>query len=255
MLFAQLQEITELDKRINQMHEELAALYRRRHDILDPAFSQAPVTMQTFATLPTPEKIAEQEYLRLQAQWQRIGLAIPSRKILKRRLIKANEVKRTLGNANSELKDNMAIVLIPPTSSLAFPFTTRLRKHQPFVLTDDYVCRELTQLVSSNSWRVLLVYDKLEGLALQDPHELEANDAYLLAGYDLRALGVYEYAVFSLHCTEIIDKKSWTILFAKDGRANLRPCVTFTANRFFFDLDDMGNLFGDDYFRPAVEID
>jgi hypothetical protein len=253
MLASQLKEITEIDQCIEDMHRELAQLYARRSAILQPAVDE-PQSAASSKVQINSETWAEQEYARLSQLWQTCGINVPAYRTLQKRLSKARQVMEDMAAADKRLRGNLSVVLVPPTKLLPFPFTAEARRHQQFIKTNDYVSYELSDVAPSAKWRVLVVYNQPEGLPIRTPKDVIASKQYMIGGHDARAFGAYEYAAFSIHAEQPIEQNSWAVLFHEQREDGLLPCVTFTDGRFFFDLDDMDNLFGDDYYRPAVEV-
>lgn len=247
MLLTQFKEVSKIDTRIQKIHQELAELYERR-SVLAQAGELRFVPSDNRATA------IEKEYAHLVNVWHRYGLKPPTLKYLKPSLTRAMGVMQDLIAAKPELKGQLALVLVPPTKELQQALASRLSV-QRFVHALDSIDPELPHPEVRLKWRVFVMYTAAEGLAWASARTMLADNLYKIGGHDANALGQQEYAALTLHRTEVIDEASWSML-PRDLNADTEvlPCATFENGRYRFDHDDLDNIFGDNRFRPAVEV-
>lgn len=262
MLLSQLTEVNEIDNRISQIHGELSQLYLQRSTLLQNV-PQMPVTA---GQQPAPQAAmapvlgseanewAEAQYEALVAVWRQYGVALPSHRTMKTRLLKAHKTLQDIAQAKPEWQNGMTAVFVPASSALSFPVDGTMRAKQPFITSPDYTETNLPAVTVDKQWRLLLVYKEAEGLYAGSLEMMLDKKEQKVAGHDVTALGLREYLAFSLQQTKPVDVQTWTIL-PKDRIGNDQvPCVSYTQGQFRFVTDEVNSVFGDNRFRPAIEI-
>jgi hypothetical protein len=250
MLLTQFKEVSKIDTRIQKIHQELAELYERRNVLtkageLHFALAGYPVSQSTSI---------EKQYDHLVAVWSRYGLKPPTLKYLKQSLNRAMGIMDDMIAAKPELHGRLGLVLVPPTKDLQQAAANRTST-QKFVYATDSIDSELPQANTSLKWRLFVMYTGQEGLVWASARTLLADELYRIGGHDASALGQQEYTALTLQATDAIDQESWSMLLGDANEdAEVLPCGSFENGRYRFDRDDLDNIFGDNRFRPAVEV-
>jgi len=253
-----LKTIMDLDERINTIHDELATLYAERLAITveePPKKADKKITVaKRTATNAMRKDWARTQYDKLQSVWRCYDLTLPPIAKLRSKLEKSYNIVKELENAEPQLIDKLAVVLVPPSSALPFPVSNKLRYSQGFSDGQDYVTASAPKLSASRDWRVLVIYAGEHGLSYGTSSTILKTKSYCIADYDTRALGAAEYAALSLQYQQPIDDGTWTLLL-KSVRKN-EPVLSagFHAGRFRFDTDEADAGFDIDTYRPAVEV-
>lgn len=251
MLLNQLNQVTEIDNLITEIQDELSQLYQERSSLLNGTGVKQQSLPQLVKTKQA-DWVAEQ-YRNLAAVWAQYSIAIPSLTSLKPRLNKAYKTIKALEAAKPDWIDWLRVILVPPTNKFSFPVAAELRMSQSFVTSADSLDASLPTVKKDAVWRVLVVYAADEGL-YSGSLEMMLKQDNKVAGYDTTALGVREYAAFSMHLIQPVDTQSWSILPKGQTKAEQVPCVAFVDGQFRFDSDEVNSVFGDNRFRPAVEV-
>lgn len=258
MLLTQLKDILDIDTRISDMHRELANLYAIRSSMVEPEYG---TSQNQTKELDGIEKVSpdistwcRQQYGALVDSWNTYDIKIPSYKHLQNRLKQARSVIEELSKTKPEIKDNLSIILVPPTKLIGLPLSIQIRKGSRSNRPVDYINPDLAMPAISKKWQLLVAYTAVSGLYLGSPETILTSKNYMIAGHDTRALGLLEYAAMSLQLADTIDNKSWTILLKGTPRGGQLPCATYQDGRLRFDVGDIDSVFGDDRFRPAVAL-
>lgn len=256
--------ISAIDYRISNLHSELMELYRRR-SALSRNNSQLSMDMiaNPWEALETARiyqaKWLEGQYQKLQADWSQYGIKIPSLANLSLSLATAHKIIKELSQVKPELRNNLEILLVPPTKTLGFPVKDEYRKKQYQVSGADVIEADFPTPTADKKWKLLVVYVAPAGLYLGSPDKILKDELYMIAGHDCRALGANEYNALSLQKNSRLDTDTWTLLMKKDKKnkttSGLVGVATFSGNRYRFDTDDINSMFGDIRFRPAIEIE
>lgn len=249
MLAKQLKRVTEIDARINDIHRELGVLYEERAELLDNKLEKA---TPTDSRELYRQRWIDQQYQHLGSIWGKYGVKLPAKKTLQSKLGKAYDTIAELSVNVFEFENTLSVVLVPPTKSMEFPVYSAWRESQN-MRVNDFVNADLPKPASQKGWRLLVVFSAPQGLYLGSPASIIKDKKYEFAGVDMRALGVNEYAALSLQNPEI-DAGSWSVLLKNTINGNLVACAGRVNNHFRFDLVESNSVFGDDRFRPAVEI-
>lgn len=256
--------ISAIDYRISNLHSELMELYRRRSS-LSRSSSQLSMDMiaNPWEALETARiyqaKWLDEQYQKLQADWSQYGIKIPGLANLRLPLATAHKVIKELSQTKPELRNNLEILLVPPTKLIGFPVKDDHRRKQYQVSGADVVEAGFSAPAADKNWKLLVAYSAPAGLYLGSPDKILKDELYMIAGYDTRALGANEYNALSLQKNSRIDTDTWTLLMKKDKKDKTAPglvsVASFSANRYRFDTDDSNSMFGDIRFRPAIEIE
>lgn len=251
MLLKHLEQVAEIDDMINQIHEELVDLYRERAHLMGTKPGKLPTLPQAVARKRS-DWTAEQ-YENLKMAWAQYDISIPAYATLKKRLQKARTVIEKLTKAEPTWKDKLQVVLVPPTSKLQFPVQAELRMKQDWITTPDYV-DALLHTPKATTWQVMVVYGANEGLYMGSPEMMLNKKNSKVANYDITKLGVREYAAFSLQNGSSVDTQTWTVLPKQRLSDGKMACVAYIDGQYRFDVDEVNGVFGDNRFRPAIEV-
>lgn len=248
MLLTQFKEVSKIDTQIQRIHRDLAQLYKRRDALMQAKGNGNALPV---AVAPVP---LEKEYDRLVAIWQQYGLKPPTYKYLKPALARATGILRDMVAAKPELQGYLSLVLVPPSKELQQALAQRSSVQQ-FVQAADSADPAVPRPAIHLKWRLFVMHTGREGLAWASARTLLADQLYMIAGHDARALGRSEYIALTLHRARPMDQENWTMLLRDaDIDTELLPCVTFDHGRYCYNYDDLDNIFGDNRFRPAVEV-
>lgn len=252
MLLKHLDQVAEIDDMINQIHDELADLYRERSVLMGGKITASPKFHKVIAA--KQNDWMTDQYQALKATWKQYDVTVPAYATLKTRLQKARKAIAKLEAAKPDWKDQLEVVLVPPTNKLSFPLEDKVRLQQTGVTTPDYVDTVLKAPKSSSKWRVLVVYSANEAVYMGSSEMMLDAKNRKVAGYDVTKLGLAEYAAFSLQQTAPVDTQTWTILPKERVGDSQVACVAYVDGQYRFDIDDINDVFGDNRFRPAIEI-
>lgn len=250
MLYKQLQRITEIDKHIHKLHEQLADYYAERARLTDgKSFLTPPpnatVTDVPFVSTTDPHQLYEQ----LHATWLANGIKLPTFKTLQKRLTHAATIIDTLVSGNSQLENNLYVIAVPPTKQ----FNTLL--HDAASLPHDYVFSEdyqQTKLKTRSAWTIVVVSGLDFSLPVETLTENLGQNEFTYKNYDCRALGVHEIIAADIQGIDIMIDNNWTLLLKDATDATYVPCVTKQGNTVVFDIDDTRCLLGNNYLQPAI---
>lgn len=261
MLLTELKKVIEIDGRISRLHRELTALYEERAN-----YVQSPnhtISLQTDGGVVSegttakisPELWSEQQHTDLKKIWSSYHLAIPTLAQLKPRLLNAHAAIEALEKSDNNFKNNLVVLLVPPSKELSPARLKHFRAAQAFISIDDYINPELMTDDNHRNWRVIVVFNEPIALNWGSAKNILTKKKYLIAGYDTRALGLSEHLAFSLQNSQPVDKDTWTSLL-KDCQADteLVASVTFFKGQYRYEIDDVEGIFGDERYRPAIEI-
>ncbi|PLS81195.1 hypothetical protein CYG49_02585 [Candidatus Saccharibacteria bacterium] len=261
MLLKELHKVSEIDNRINTLHKELIQLYNERSKLMqlneqaiskDAKESNTPVVAQ--ADDDKREDWAEKKHQQLEMAWNLLDISIPTYRKLQDKLLKAYDVIEKIGTTRPEIAESMDVLLVPPTKVMGFPVKKRFRQQQSFVTGYDNIAKDVKKAQGSREWRILVMYADREGLYLGKPQTIIEEQAYMIGEFDARALGAQEYMALSLQLKNPIDEGTSTILLKNFSGQGSAPCATFARGSFSIQSDEICGIFGDDRFRPAVEI-
>lgn len=267
MLLADFKAVLKIDDQIDDLQNRLNALYSTRARYIDsarlPAQQQVSTPISTLSlgleafaapTSTNKTKWLDGQYGALKAIWTSYGLTIPSKKTLTPRLSNAKQILDKLATNHPELAGKFDIVLVPPTALLNEQSIATLRLQQPLLCTTDHFDSSITFGKTTRNWRVLVAHSGVDGLSLGSAENILATKSYKIAGFDMRALGVYEYMALSLQSDFAIDTKAWSLLLKgtkqTDSLVVSAACVDGT---YRYEQDDIHG-FGAESFRPAVEV-
>jgi len=253
MLLTHLREVTEIDGKIDVIHRELAALYRTR-SLLMGSTRGSSVSMQAPNTTVSPPQKSEQLYRRLAGVWERYNLDIPPYAQIKAKFIKANEILAAITASYPEIAGNFEVVAVPPSKMMAFPIATGLRARQRLCALPDFANNTVGTPAVQPGWQFILAYSANSSLYAGSPKKILEFKTYMLAGYDMRAMGLREYAALTLQKDSLIDEESWTVLLKGRTKNSLIPYVGSRQGRYRFDLEEADNILDDDGFRPAIKL-
>ena len=262
MILKQFQKVFDIDNRIAQMHSELFELYKQRAEIVNPS-GKSPTAKQTWRQKLGPSESqrgvsakiwALKSHEELVQKWQFYGIKLPEYKKLEAKLGAAHELLATITGLMPELQNKMELVALPPAKYCSFPVKPELRQLQHPQLLSDLITAGLPKVSKPKSWRLMFVYNQPAGIYLDSPQKLFDEKLFSQHGYDLNALGLVEYAAFSLQHRAIIDQTTNTVLLKDYKGGELAPFASFRGSRYFFEMSVMNSNIGNDRFRPAIEV-
>jgi len=255
MLLKNFQTLLEIDSRITEMHKELLDLYGQKTSLLESRTADLLQQASADKNKVNIQTWAAAEYEKLAEAWQALGIKIPSYPKLKTKILKAAGIIDTLVSQRPDWQDQLGLVLVPPSKYLSFPPKADLRQNQASVSAPDYIYDDFPKVKTGRDWRLLVVWEAPQGIYLGSPQKIIEDQLYMIGKHDLRGLGAVEYLALSLQSPEALDQGTWTA-FLKDykNRAAEVPCATFVSGRYRFELGEANSIFGDDRFRPAMEV-
>lgn len=259
MLVSHLKKVTEIDNRIVAMHRELAELYNQRHMLIDGQDGLTTASQSSYKTSFTSASTAslsssEQLYRQVAAAWERYGIMVPAFSKLKARLQKAERIRTSIHESYPEIAEHLRIVAVPPSSIMTLPAADSLRKLQPNNELPDFMSPGIKVPKLPEAWELQLVYCAPNSLYIGSAKKARESKVYMIAGYDMRALGVREYTALTLQVNYLIDDTTSTILLKNHRRNMPVPYASYRHGRYRFELEDDDNVLDDDGFRPAIEL-
>lgn len=257
MLVTNLEKLNQIDQEITDLQTNLSSLYQKRSQLFASStqykdrYAAAIKKDRAAATIRTPDTETANWYNVLASEWQTRGIAIPTYKTLQRRIAKAQVVIDDLTAELQVSPDLFTLQLIPPTHVLNPEQVNALRLQQPHVRYTDQ--NETTiEPTASKKWRMLVIYDGIDGLDFGNAEEILASQSYIIAGHDARGFGIREYAVYALRHTTARDHHSWTWLLKHDVSEPVS--VAFMSGAYRFAQDDPKGYMQTERFRPCVEV-
>lgn len=255
MRLMDLQEVVKIDNKINRLHSELVDLYRKRAHYIGIAPLENNQT-HTASLAINDEEWVDAQYDKLNLSWINFDINIPSKAVLKRKLIRSRRVINALVSEDPTLNNKLGVLLIPPSNLINFPQHDFLRNRQTFIQRNDYLDDGVKNKYNQRNWRVIVAYMHPEALKMGSADKILSTKSYMFAGFDTRALGVYEHVALSLQQNIPLDHNAWNLLLKgyKKNDKRLIPSVMFFAGQYRFELDEAAGILGLERFRPAVEI-
>ncbi len=264
MLVSELKKVIEIDDRISTLHKQLSTLYAER-----ARYVQIPIggptnsigtsgtgtNIKTNLKIPSDAMWVEQTYQNLKTAWSRHNITIPPLTQLKKQILNAAIIISKLYDFQPDFYGKYQVVIVPPVQLIGQPGRRSSSIQQDFIKFDDFVSDELPSHFRQKSWRMLVAYNASHALECGNAKQILDSKSYMIGGYDLRALGVFEYFAFSLQQSEPMDEGTWALLLKNSkNTTQLVPSVTFYKGQYRYELDDVSGVFGDERFRPAVEV-
>lgn len=251
MLLTHLNKVAEIDRRIAGMHRDLADLYQERLKLMGQEYS-VPDDTADISEKSDIHKDAERWYHLVVQAWEAYGLQLPAYSGVESKFMKAYKILGHLESAYPEIAAQMEIVAIPPSRLMSFPDST-LRCLQAATDLPDFVNISVSSK-KDTSWRFLLVYGGQDSLYGGSAKRIIKEKRYVMAGYDMRALGPREYMAMTLQKDELLDSVTWTVFMKSyKGKAEV-SYAGYRQGRYRFDVEDADNILEDDGFRPAIEL-
>lgn len=242
-------KINQLDQQISTLQSDLFNI-RQRQALFDGGINY-PSALRAATT--TVSASAEDHYENLRTEWAHRSIKIPamSRVLpkIKSALITAAQLAQELGT-DPEL---FTLVLVPPTETYPAERLQQDRLRQDHVLYADKF-DQTSEQSTTNAWKLLVIYDGIDGLDMGSAASIIAQKSYVIASYDARALA--HASTPSTHCATprhaIIIVGAWLL---KDSGSSVTSVAFMSgAYRFVTDDNDLHGLGMSEVFRPAVEI-
>lgn len=259
MYLKDLTKVTEIDQRIAAKHREIAELYQEKLVLMNApdgsmtTYSGLSTEGLTATATDTHMSLAEQWYHQAVSAWEKHGVKIPSYSTLRAKFTRAEKKLKLIAESCPEISSEMIAIVVPPVKVMPFP-ANELRNNQGLTSYEDYVHHAIASPIKQRNWRVLLTYAAPDSIFIGSPKQMLKDKSYILAGFDMRDLGLREYSALSLQADYLLDEVSWTALL-KDYKKN-RPItyVGYMQGRYRFEIEDADNILDDDGFRPTIEV-
>lgn len=237
MLLIDYKQAAQIDKKIQDLHKQLATLYQTRSMLLGtiatPVTADVDIETQAEAT-----DWATDQYTHLQQTWQDYGVQIPSRKQLSSKLRKAQSLFETLQN-HPETRGKFELLLVPPTN---------LYTSTAFDLDE-------ISVKQTRSWKLFAIYNYVNGIKIENQTSLIAHMGLTLANMHMSGLNAYEYGVFlETHSDDVYDQETWSMLPNELTENKEMLYVSYFAGSYRCMSDDALISVGENRFRPALEI-
>lgn len=248
---AQKKDLKALERRITALQSDLFDLYRQRQELF--GHTDYPTALRTATT--TVRGSADDCYESLERRWSARGIIIPSQQELLPAIKSALIVSAQLAQALGTAPELFAIELIPPRKAYTDTQLRQDRLKQSHVRYADKRTDQI-KVKSQTHWKIMVIYDGIDGLLMGSAQDILEEKGYVIADHDTRALGVREYAIYTLRHTTPRDQHNWVWLLKDSG--SVVYSATFSGGAYRFVADDAAGLLGlgeREVFRPAVEID
>jgi hypothetical protein len=244
---AKKRKLEQLDQQISELQSSLFDLYKQRQ-VLFTGDNDYPAALRAATSQTTAS--ADNQYERLKAEWAAKEVTIPARtkliKKIKSGLVVIEQLAQELGVSPEVLK----LVLIPPTKVYGDKDLLHDRLMQGHIRYADQFDSAQPRHRQTD-WKLLAVYDGLEGLDFGSAAEILADKTYVINGLDSRALGPREYAIYALtHSGRRDSNWLWLLKDAADQAWSVR----LISGAYHYTLDDLQGIGQGELFRPSVEI-
>jgi hypothetical protein len=243
-------KIQQLDKKINRLQSDLFDLYRQRQNLFSGK-TDYPATLRA-ATATIPDTTAEAWFTFLQNEWQAREVKLPAASQLMPKIKSGLVIIQQLAHEFGVSSELFTLVFIPSSARYSKQQLTTDRLKQPHVQYADH--NENTPQSADKKWRLLVVYDGIDGLELGSAEEILTSGAHEIVGLDTRALGPREYAIYALRHTRPRDHHNWTWLLRGSKKDQTVTTVSFISGAYRFMQDDAKGFGQGERFRPSVEV-
>lgn len=240
-------DIQSIDKKITALQSSLFDLYRQRQELFSGEVNY-PNALRAATTVAVGS--AENWYNTLRDEWKAREVTVPRKPQLLPRIKAGLVTIEQLAYAYGVSPDVFTLILIPPTTEYNDKELDHDRLMQTQVRYKDHFDVHVKH-AKATDWRLLAVYDGLEGIDMGSAHEIILSQSYSVNGLDTRALGTREYQIYALRHNGNRDT-AWTWLLKETD--NEAWSVKFMSGAYHFTKDDMRGLGQGELFRPAVEI-
>lgn len=241
-------KLTKLDQQISRLQSDLFDLYRQRQTLFCGT-ADYPTALRA-ATTETSAS-ADAEYDRLAAEWAAREATLPARRTLIKKIKSGLVIIEQLAQELNVSPELFTLVAIPPTKLYSTSELAHDRLMQPHIrYTDKYDTPFRPK--PQSEWKLLAVYDGLEGLDFGAAAEMVAQQSHIINGINCAALGPREYAIYALAHTGRRDT-DWVWLLGNNQK-NQVWSVRYLSGAYRFTLDDSAGIGQGELFRPAVEI-
>ncbi len=264
MKVTDLKKVTEIDASLTMIHQEVERLYHERarimhhEDMLPAAEPRTPQAIKPVMQVidEAQQGWAKSTHAKLERAWAKHGITIPKYDVFSERYKKAYGIVQDLEKAMPELKGAMEVVVVPPKRDLKLPLDNKVRELDETLFDADEVIKKVKKSRSQKNWSVLLVYAYDNGLYMGVPATIIEDGLYMINGYDARSLGVAEYAALVVSQDKPLDVGTNTMLLKDMSPTSAIPYASYEHEKTTFKVDvfGFGGVFGDDRFRPAVEV-
>lgn len=233
MLATDITKVNKIDNAISDMHQQLNKLYEQRQQLLNPI-------SVSIASTSSPSDI-----------WKQLGVTLPATKKFAATVSKAQQLANELASEDSRLKDQLCVVVVPP-SKLLDAALSKLEQQG----TQRYSCidQELYRIQPENrDWQVILVARLSWRMPVHGLSRFMTERAYLWAGHNARALGVRELLAADVQGVQVVQPGANTVLIKRLNQG-IAPCITSNNAELRLDTEDSDCLLGENYIQPAILV-
>lgn len=251
MFLSDLEQVTEIDNTITELHRKLEGLYSQRSRIFDGSLITKLPDRQAQSTNSNSDsqndvvvRTERQRYDELAESWKTVGVIVPTFSKLKKKLSAADTLLKTCNQAQP--KSVFRIVLIPPSGIYKTADVSKPLKFSPAITSQKTKPRE---------WKMYVVATNPEGVEIKDPQHFIKEGGMAVGDVFMSGLNTYEYSVLLSMPEQPVDVESWSILVRDvDAKLSLVPCVSYQSGIYSFEVDSTDVLIGKNHFRPAIEV-
>lgn len=256
MILTSRPKIRNIESALQQLQEDITSLYNQSNQAVSNKTDNQTSAKEKLRFVETANtQTTRNLYVSLSVSWERYGIKLPPYQKIAPKLSRAVQVLKHATEHSPELHGKLNVVLVPPLKVLSFPLLTSMRSAQG--LPADLVIDNLPKSAkgAQRQWKVVVAYTGEQGLYLGTPKDILFDKSYMIAGFNTLKLGYREYAALSLQQSKPIDQKTWTVLLGDyQEDSPFVPCAGFINGQYRFELIEIDTVFGNDRFRPAIEV-
>lgn len=247
MLLQDFAEVSSIDEKISQLHEQLMKLYSRRSTIMTMHGSIAePDQFHNYE-----DSVMKRTYDHIKDAWLSHDVALPEFSVLEKKLRAAARIIDDLGSNGKLDSADFEIIAIPPYRQTLQALKNEHTQHR-LIIDDAVVDNKLIK--KSNTWRVMVAYTRQKAMTVKSTSEFLANKEYLIGDHDASGMGVSEYLALIVQTNFNIDTSTWSLLMKDATSASLMVAGSTSDGICRIVIDDTDGIFEDTGFRPAIVI-
>lgn len=233
MRVADLAEINQLDQTIASMHQQLSSLYQQRLELLGNE-PQLPTGSQTL------EHTAQ--------RWQQYGINLPTSQAFKAKYNRAQVLIERLEGFDDRLKDQLHIVVVPPTAKLRAALASNPR----------YACLEqelCSGLAAQRSWNFAVISDISWRVPVYGLDHFVAEQGTIWVGEQADAMTLATLLSADVQGIQVVQPGANTILLPHTQTDNGGVLCASSDNAVItIDVEDTNCLLGANYLHPTIHI-
>lgn len=233
MRVADLAEINQLDQTIANMHQQLSDLYQQRVQLLGNE-PQLPSGTQTLTHIAL--------------QWSQYGITLPTNQAFKAKYTRAQKLITKLEGFDERLKEQLHIIVVPPTTKLRAALVTNPR----------YACLEqelCSQLPVSRNWSIAVMSDLSWRIPIYGLDHFVATEGTTWVGEQADAMNLATLLSADVQGLQVVQPGANTILLphtqAEDGGV---LCASSDNAIITIDVEDTDCLLGANYLHPTIQV-